>query len=205
MSRKNPLMRRLRRFGRARGGAAAVEFALIAPMMIAVLFSSIEIINMLQSNQRVENTAISLADVISRDTEISNSEMTGLWTAVKPLMFPDVSAGMQLRVTSISIDSAGAGKVVWSEVCGLRADGTCGASTYPSLAANSNIPSTELPTSNTPNSSLIRVETTYNFQPIIGLLTVDTNRNLNNDRSVTVMSHTAFRRSRLVDPIPRVS
>jgi hypothetical protein len=120
-------------------------------------------------------------------------------------MYPNNAVGIQVRITSISIDTNGAGKVVWSEVCGLKGDGTCSGPTYTALSANTTVPASELPSSNTPGSSLIRVETSYDYQPIIGLFTVDANRGLNNDRSITVMSHMAFRRSRLVDPIPRVS
>ena len=61
------------------------------------------------------------------------------------------------------------------------------------------------PQINTPGSSLIRVETAYNYVPVIGLFGMDSNRNLSINSNIITMRHTAFRRSRLVDPIPRTS
>lgn len=194
----------LKAFARAKEGVAALEFALIAPLMIVVLFTSLELVNMLQSNQRVENTAISLADVISRDTSISNAEMTGIWSAVGSLMFPDNAAGMDLRITSIVFDDDGDASVVWSEVCGLTAAGACSGSSYSVLRRGAAVPASELPNVNPPGSSLIRVEVAFDFRPIVGFFSIGENGELGHDGGITTLRHTAFRRSRLVDPIPRV-
>ncbi len=195
----------LRRFAQARQGLAALEFALIAPMMIVLLLTSMEVINLLQSNSRVENTAASLADVVSRDTEVSNAEMTGLWSAVAPLMFPDNVIGMDIRITSISLNGSAQGTAIWSEQCGVQANGSCGTSSFSDIPNNSNVPSTELPSVNVPNTSLIRVEIVYDYRPMLGFFTVDDKRDLSVDGGIVVLQQTSFRRSRLVDPIPRVS
>jgi Flp pilus assembly protein TadG len=198
----------LSRFARAKDGAAAVEFALLAPLMVLVLFGSIELINMLQANQRVENTAISLADVISRDTEVDDDEIDGVWASVTPLMFPSTAVGMDLRITSISFDENNNAEVVWSEVCGVQNSGQCGASSYAHLNAGASVSSNDLPQSNTPGSSLIRVETTFLYRPIIGFFGIETSaggggQQLTHSSTPVALTHTAFRRSRLVDPIPR--
>ena len=44
------MMQRLRRFGRETGGLAALEFAILAPMMVFLLFGSIELIDMVITN-----------------------------------------------------------------------------------------------------------------------------------------------------------
>ncbi|MEJ0060037.1 MAG: TadE/TadG family type IV pilus assembly protein [Terricaulis sp.] len=43
---------RLRRFARAKSGLAALEFALLAPMMVFLLFGSVELIDALGANRR---------------------------------------------------------------------------------------------------------------------------------------------------------
>jgi Flp pilus assembly protein TadG len=194
----------LRRFARAREGLAALEFALIAPMMIVLLLTSMEIINLLQTNRRVENTAASIADVISRDTEVTNSEMTGLWSAIAPLMFPDNVIGLDIRVTSISIDASSRGTAMWSEQCGVVASGACGGSTFADIPDNSRVAANQLPAVNVPNTSLIRVEIAYDFRPMLGFFTLNNEGELGADTGLVVLRQTAFRRSRLVDPIPRV-
>ena len=194
-----------RRFSRAKEGLAALEFALLAPLMIMLLLTSIELINLLQTNRRVENTAASLADVISRDTEISNSELTGLWTAVEQLLYPSNYVGVDLRIVSISIQSDGTGRVAWSEVCGIDAGGYCGDSTFTPLTSGSTVQSSDLPATNTPGSSLIRVDIAYDYSPILGFYSTNSVFDLSRDTSGVHLERSVFRRSRLVDPIPRTS
>lgn len=183
----------LSRFSRAREGVAAVEFALIAPMAVMLLLGSIEIINLLQADRRLENTASSVADVLSRDNSIDNDEMTGTLTATGPLMFPNDGDDVDLRITAIIIDDDDSASVVWSDIRGT---------TYPQLSAGTavdGLPATMM----RPGTSLIRVEAAFAYRPRLGFFLVDNNRNLSSDNAQRNLRHTAFRRSRLVDPIPR--
>ena len=170
----------LRRFGASEQGIAAVEFAIIAPMMIFLLFGSVELIDVMNTNKRAQNVAASLADVVARDTEVTNDEVTNLWAAVDVLMFPDDGASMQLRLTSITIVNATTARVVWSEGRGMTG-----------LPVNSVV---DLPDQMMqPGTSVIMTETTYPYASSLGFL-IEGPMNL---------EHEAFRRSRLVDPIPR--
>lgn len=188
------MLRRLASFLRHRGGLAAVEFALIMPMMVVLLLGSVEIINLLQSNRRAENLTASLADVVSRDTIVTNAEVTGLWSAVAPLMFPDPGSA-DIRITSIRIVSATSAQVVWCERQG---------STYSNLTANTTV--TGLPAAMMQTgTSIIRVESTYRYTPPLGLFFMESNGQVGRDSSVRVLRHTAYRRSRLVDPITRAA
>ncbi len=176
------ILNRFRRFARAKSGVAAVEFALLAPMMMFLLFGSIDLIDALSTTKRVEVTTVSLADVVSRDTEIDDDEVDGLWDAANMLMFPDTAQTMAMRVTSVRIESATSARVVWSE--GRNAFAPRGAGTSVTLPA----------AMMTPGTSLIMTETRYRYDPPVGFLFIG---GMN-------MEHTAYRRSRLVDPIPRV-
>lgn len=171
-----------RRFAGAKHGLAAVEFALLAPMMIVLLFGSIEIIDALGANRRAQNVASSLADVTARDTEISGTELTGLWAATNILMFPE-SGRLDVRLTSVTIQSATVASVFWSEQNnGFIADRSDG--------SRVTLPAAMM----VPGSSVIMAETVYNYTPPLAFLFP----------AATTMRHTAYRRSRVVDPIPRV-
>lgn len=177
------LTSQIRRFARAEQGLAALEFAIILPMMVFVLFGSVDLIDMLGANKRAQNFTASLADVVARDTEVSDAEVTGLWAAGDILMFPDSSAGMQVRISSVSIVTASNAQVVWSE----------GHGGYAARTANSTV---ALPAAMmNPGTSIIMTETIYAYTPPLGILFTGT----------TQMTHTTYRRSRLVDPIPRVA
>lgn len=172
----------IRRFGRAKKGLAALEFAILAPMMVFLLFGSVDLIDMLGANKRAQNAAASLADVVARDTEVSNAEVTNFWAALNVLMFPDSGAAMQMRITSVSIQSATTARVVWSEGRGMAARTTNSLVSLP-------------PAMMTPGTSVIMAEAVYTYNAPLGFLTA----------GPIAMRHTAYRRSRLVDPIPRVS
>lgn len=172
----------LRRFGGARKGLAALEFAILLPTMVFVLLAAVDLIDALSTYRRAENAAASLADVVSRDTSVSNSEITGLWSAVGLLMYPDTDASMAERVTSVMVNSSSNATVVWSE----------GHNGLSARTANTTV---TLPAAMmTAGTSVIMAETTYHYNSPLNFLfsgTID-------------FSHTVYRRSRLVDPIPRV-
>ncbi len=178
------LLRTLRRFAAAKRGVAAIEFAILAPMMVFLMFASVDLLNMLETNKRVQNVAASVADVVARDTEVSNSEISGLWSAIGVLMYPDNGSGVNIRITSVRINSATDARVVWSEGRGMSA-----------RTNNSQVASFLPSQMRVAGTSVIIAETTYGYRTPLGFLM----------SGPVTMSHNAFRRSRLVDPIPRVS
>ena len=171
----------LRRFGAARKGLAALEFAILLPTMVFVLLAAVDLIDALSTYRRAENVAASLADVVSRDTSVTNSEISGLWSAVGLLMYPDTDTSMNERVSSVMVNSSTNATVVWSEAHnGATARTANSTVTLPSAMM-------------TAGTSVIMAETTYHYTSPLNFLfagTIDFN-------------HTVYRRSRLVDPIPR--
>lgn len=182
----------LNRFARARDGLAALEFALVLPMICLLMLGSFELTSFLQANRRLENTASSLADVISRDTEVDDDEMTGIWSALGPLMFPNNSDAVDVRITSIQITADDEAHVVWCETRG---------STYSTLEEDD--PVTTLSANMmVEGTSIIRVEAAMSYHPPIGFFFLD-GHELKRDETDKMLSHIAFRRSRLADPITR--
>ncbi|MEQ1819446.1 MAG: TadE/TadG family type IV pilus assembly protein [Terricaulis sp.] len=178
------LIKNLRRFVRENKGVAALEFAIIAPLlMVPLLLGSVDLIDVMGANKRAQNAAASLADVVARDTEISNAELTSLWRGLDVLMYPNLSGAMEIRISSISIVNASTARVVWSEGHG----GMSGRTVNSNVSLDSRMMVV--------GSSVIMVESIYKYDAPLGFLFQNQVR----------MSHTAYRRSRLVDPIPRVA
>lgn len=178
------LIQKLRRFARANKGVAALEFAIIAPLlMVPLLLGSVDLIDVMGANKRAQNAAASLADVVARDTEISNAEMASLWRALDILMYPNAPGDMEIRVSSISIQNASTARVIWSEGHG----GMSGRQAGTTVSLDNRMM--------TVGTSIIMVESTYKYDAPLGFLF----------QSQVRMTHNAYRRSRLVDPIPRVS
>jgi Flp pilus assembly protein TadG len=174
-------LKRLRRFARDRRGLAALEFALIAPMMVMVLFASVELTELLACNRRAENTAASVADIISRDTVVIDDEITDLWAAAGALMFPNSATPMKLRVSSVQVISASEARVLWSE----------GHNGYTALAQDSTV---ALPSGlMIPGTSVIFSEASYRYTPPIGVFL----------KLAFDIDHKEYRRPRVVDPVVR--
>ena len=178
------LIQTLRRFARENKGVAALEFAIIAPLlMVPLLLGSVDLIDVMGANKRAQNAAASLADVVARDTEISNSELASLWRGLDVLMYPNAAGSMEIRISSISIVNASTARVVWSEGHGGMSARTANST----VALDSRMMNV--------GSSVIMVESVYKYDAPLGFLFQNQVR----------MTHNAYRRSRLVDPIPRVA
>jgi len=109
------MLRTLAKIRKARSGMAAVEFALILPVMLALVFGSIEVTNLLICKTDVTNTASTAADLIAQETQISNTDMNNVFSALSALVFPFPSSNTQVIITSIIDDGHGGGKVAWSD------------------------------------------------------------------------------------------
>lgn len=187
----------LRRFVKDERALAALEFALIAPMMLFLLFGAVELTNGLETAKRVENVSASLSDVISRDNEVSDEDLEDLWAAIDPLMWPEPSAGLRARVTSITIEDSDTATVVWSEA-------------HNGMTARTQGAEIELPDAMMiAGTSVVLAEVEYPYAPVLDF--VFGPNGLNHMLNPSAQTHGAFtitketiRRSRLVDPIPRV-
>lgn len=149
----------IRQFWRDRRGAAAVEFALIAPGMVALMFGLIEVNEINIASLRTNYAAAGLADVTSREATINNSEMTGAFDATSNVIFPGAGAALSMRVTSVEMVSATQGRAQWSDARGM--------SPY-APGANVALP----PTVNAPcaTATVILAETKYTFRSPAGMV-----------------------------------
>lgn len=112
----NPLRARLRAFASTDNrGVSAVEFALILPVMLMLLFAGAETTTGLQIDRKVTNTARGLSDLASQATSISNTEMSNILNAAADIMAPFPVAKAKIIVTGIQTDILGISRVAWSD------------------------------------------------------------------------------------------
>ena len=107
--------KRLRRFLIDCAGLAAVEFALIFPLMIAFYFGAIETSHMLTANRRVTSVAYSAADITAQAISVSNSDMSDIFAASSAILRPFSTTPLSIRISSVVADSGGVNKVAWSD------------------------------------------------------------------------------------------
>lgn len=111
------LGKRLQAYARDNKGAAAVEFAIIAPLLITLYLGTQEISLALQVNKKVGRSASAIGDLIAQDDQdpmpvATIRDMMKVGTAT---LQPYTLTKPEVFVTGINIDSAGAAKVAWSQ------------------------------------------------------------------------------------------
>jgi Flp pilus assembly protein TadG len=115
---KTPFLTRLRNrlsgYSRDNSGVSAVEFALIAPVMIAIYFAATEISFVMIVDRKVSHTASVVGDLVAQDTDITNAEMNEILQAGRVIFEPYDGMAARIRVTSIR-DNGGNPEVVWSD------------------------------------------------------------------------------------------
>lgn len=149
-SRKSRL---LRRFAGDRRGVSAVEFALLAPVMIGLYLGCVEISDGVAADRKVSLTAAALANLTAQVTTISASDMTNILDASSAIIAPYASNKLKVTVTCIKIDANKNATVKWS----ATRNGTTksGSITIPSALAVA-------------NSQLILAEASYAYTPTVG-------------------------------------
>lgn len=115
------MMRFLNRLRRDRRGVSAVEFALIAPAMIAFYFGMAEITQALLAERRAAHAAAAIGDLVAQSSTVSSADLTDIFAIAATIMKPYPTTTLKMRVSSVTADSAGTPKVDWSSASGLTA------------------------------------------------------------------------------------
>lgn len=103
-----------RRLKGDRRGVSAVEFALIAPALIACYFGLAEMCGALMAERKTSHIASAIGDLVAQATTIHDSDMTDIWTVANTLMTPMSTSSLNMRVTSITADSTGKTTIAWT-------------------------------------------------------------------------------------------
>jgi Flp pilus assembly protein TadG len=111
----------LRKLGRDRRGVSAVEFALIAPAMVASYFGMAEITQALLAERKAAHAASAIGDLVSQSSSVSSSDITDIFSIASTIMSPYSTTTLKMRVSSVTADSGGVAKVDWSSGSGLAA------------------------------------------------------------------------------------
>jgi Flp pilus assembly protein TadG len=115
----------LKRLGQVRGekrGVSAIEFALIAPVMIAMFFGAAESSLLLSADRKVTQTASTVTDLVAQTERLSESELTDIFVASRTVMEPFTGAPC-MRVTSVIMPTPGSPQVEWTRANGCTGPG----------------------------------------------------------------------------------
>lgn len=147
------LFKRLRRFAGDRRGVSAVEFALIAPLMIGLYLGCVEISEGVSADRKVSLTAAALANLTAQVSTITSSDMNNILDASSAIIAPYSASKLKIKVYCLNIDSSKNVTVKWS-------------------ASRNGAPSndsTSVPSAlKVANSQLLLAEVSYAYTPTVG-------------------------------------
>lgn len=104
----------LSRFRKERGGVGAVEFALIAPVLIVLYVGSLETSVAMSVNKKVTRASNSIADLVTQRTNVNKNFLKTMVDVSESVIAPFPIKNLKIAITGITIDSSGTPKVTWS-------------------------------------------------------------------------------------------
>lgn len=154
-------LRRASRFVKDRRGVAALEFAMVAPLLIGLYFMTIEISQAIDTNKKLGRLSSMVADLVTQQSSVTEDSLEGIMDLSSTVLFPYGRSAPTITVTAIEVtdEETPRTQVVWSyrklpsgSFSEGYAEGSL-ASLPPSLTVR--------------GSFLVRVEADLDYQPII--------------------------------------
>lgn len=159
---------RLRRFVQDRRAVSAVEFALLAPVLILFLAAATEMAWFITAHYKVQRAAAVLADLTARTEDISGGDLTDIFAATGQVVAPMDFAGDGRAIISNVENTSGTGaRIIWqvTNAGGIAATSHLGAvGATPTLGGTLTV---------SDGDALIVAEAFLDYRPLLGLIDLD--------------------------------
>ena len=143
------------RFAKAKQGVAAVEFALILPILVVMLLATFDGGRAIAAYMKMRAATYALASITNQYAKIQSVDMTSILGATSVVMAPYTGGTPAVKISQIKINNSGASSVEWSAAQGTTAR-SAGSSISPPTAMVSN------------GAYLILAEVSYTYVPLFG-------------------------------------
>ncbi|KQZ12797.1 hypothetical protein ASD44_00995 [Mesorhizobium sp. Root554] len=149
-----------KRFCSDRRGIAAVEFALIAPLLLAMYFVTMEVAQAIETNKKVNRLSSMVADLVAQQLDVSTNDLKAIMKIGDTTLQPYGRTDPKIVITAIQMtnDATPKAKVAWSwKVQNGAYSKDVAKNTETTVPANLNIA----------NTFLIRVQTELDYRPVL--------------------------------------
>jgi Flp pilus assembly protein TadG len=168
----------LRRLRGDRRGVSAVEFAMLAPVLIAMYFGLAEFCQGFMAQKRSGQSASIVADLITQRDAVTGAELDDLFNVGAQIMKPFPAGPLSLRASSVTRGNDDVNRVTWSRGKGMAARATGSTVTLPTGLVER-------------GQTVIFTESTYDYDSPVDYLLP----------SITRFSHSFYLRPRETDTI----
>jgi Flp pilus assembly protein TadG len=142
-------------------GVAAIEAAIVFPLLVLIFLGMVEMGQAFTVKRRVQSVASTTADLVAQSQSVTTSDLNDIASIGAQLMLPYSSTGLALTITSVAEDNQSKITVQWScSWSNLSSSANCSATG----AAYTGLPSGLL----SPGQSVIIGQTVYPYKPAIG-------------------------------------
>lgn len=103
-------------------GVAAMEFALIAPILVVLLLGSVDAVFALTAKRKVALATQSVADLAARESDVDRSDLDAIAQLGRLILTPFDVSQSRISVAGIRVDGTGrTATVEWSRASGTNA------------------------------------------------------------------------------------
>ena len=178
-----------------RRGVAAVEFAIIAPLLLSLYFVTMEVSQGIETNKKVSRVGSMVADLVTQQQTIVKSEIDAIMKIGEAILQPYSRSEGKIVITAIKISDE-ATPLVTVEWSRKLVNGVA------SVDAIKPAPTTVPPALRIRNTFLIRVESDLAYKPVIIWAESKPVLGLNAAFDGISMSETYYLRPRMSQSIP---
>jgi len=172
----------IERFRKEAQGVAAVEFAIIAPLMILLFFATLEVSTAVAVNRKISRVSSTVGDLVTQSETLTNSDIADIMRSASYVMKPyDHTVG--IVITGIEIES-GAATVVWSKSQNATA-ATIGATYAVPIKIKND------------GTFLVSAKVSTSHSPMVAFTKMGANRQLTFDTTAIEMEEEIFLRPRI--------
>ncbi len=112
---KSGVLLALRRFIEDRRGVGAIEFAIVAPLMMMAYISAFELTIGYTLSRKVSRAASTVSDLLTQNASTNAAVLDTMKDVTKSVITPfPQPVGFTLKITGVAIDADGKATVAWS-------------------------------------------------------------------------------------------
>lgn len=108
------LLLRLRRFVDDRSGVGAIEFAIVAPLLIMAYIGAFEVSVAVATSRKVSRAASTISDLLTQNKTTTKATLDTMKEVAKNVLAPYSITGYTMKITGIAVDADGNAKIAWS-------------------------------------------------------------------------------------------
>lgn len=170
------------RFRKECEGVAALEFALIAPIMIMLFVGTLEVSAAVSVSRKVSRISSVVGDLVTQSSDLNASDISNIMDVAADIMAPYDNT-VKIRISGIDI-AGGNATVSWS--CHRNWSAAADGSSY---TVPNNI--------KTDGSFLVAARVQTDYQPMVGWVRHDSSSGVSFDSTQITMDEELFLRARL--------